>query len=180
MKKIEFVFFVLILFALMSCHSLNHWMDYESGADFSIYQTYMIDDQCSDYNPGVNPIHQQRIKNAIEVELRKMGFRKAEEADLNIKYFVKNETKYFYETCANEYENYRGGNQCIERVYTYDVGTLVIDFFDRKTNTAVWHGGAEGGSWEKMKNAEQTINKMVGKIMGDFKQSRLNKTYAAK
>ena len=170
MRLNEVFYVVLSVLFISSCASVTHWTDFEEGRSFNDYRTYKIDEQCSDYNPGINPIQQQRIKNAIELELRSMGYEKAEAADLNIKFFVKNETKYFYEECLPEYDEFTGGQRCIERVHTYEEGTLVIDFIDISDNLAVWHGGASGEPWERMNNASQKITKMVRAIIGDYKK----------
>lgn len=170
---------ILMVFLLLSCqNNLKHWVDYEPDTDFAMYSTYAIDEQCSDYNPGVNPIHQQRIKNAIEIELRDMGYKKSEDPDLVIKFFVKNETKFFYEQCLSFYDGYQGGRQCIQRAYDYEVGTLMIDLIDVRYNKAVWHGGGEGASWEKMKNPEKKIKQMVKAIMTDYKKLAKSEVYA--
>ena len=66
------IMMLAVLMLLSGCQTLTHWSDQVDGVNFSMYQTYKIDEQCSDYNPGVNPINQQRIKNAIEKELRKI------------------------------------------------------------------------------------------------------------
>ncbi len=173
---------LLILFIMIgfyaSCSSITYWTDHQEDVDFSDYSTYKIDDQCSDYNPGINPIHQQRIKNAIEIALRDLNYSKSEDADLSIKYFVMNETKYFYEHCLPEYDDVAGGGQCIDKVYTYEEGTLVIDFIDIRRNLAVWHGGANGDSWDNMSNADETINEMVGRIMQEYKELAKSSVYA--
>ena len=170
MKLIQVFCITLGMMFIYSCGSVTHWTDFEEGTTFEDYRTYKIDEQCSDYNPGINPIHQQRIKNAIELELRSMGYAKAEEADINIKFFVKNETKYFYEECLPEYDEFTGGQRCVERVHTYEEGTLVIDFIDISENLAVWHGGASGESWDRLDNASQKIGKMVRAIIGDYRK----------
>ena len=174
--KLSVVVFTLLL--LNSCSSISYWSDLPGDIDYSDYQSYMIDDQCSDYDPGVNPINQQRIKNALELELRAMGFIRSDDPDLNVKFFIKNETKYFYENCANEYDDITGGNQCIERVYSYEEGTLIVDFIDLRNNLAVWHGGARGESWDTVKNPDATIKQMVKQLLKEFKSLRQADSYA--
>lgn len=153
---------------LFSCQTTRYWTDSNEDADFGMFQTYLIDDECSEYNPGINPILQQRIKNAIEIELRDLGYQRSSDPDLSIKYLIKNETNYFYENCLPEYDDIVGGSQCVERVYTYEEGTLVIDFIDVKNNLAIWHGGASGESWDRVRNTAAVVDKMVKKIIGEY------------
>lgn len=178
MKFSSIILALSTLMVLSSCSNVYTWSDATPGTNFSDYTTYQIDDQCSDYNPGVNPINQQRIKNAIEVELRDLGYKRSEDADINVKFYLKNETKYFYENCANEYEDYTNGQVCIERAYAYDEGTLIIDLFDTKKNEAVWHGGVSGDSWEKMKDPTSSINQSVKAIFKDYKSALSTPGYA--
>lgn len=175
----KFILIVSILSLFASCSTISYWSDTPGNIDYSIYQSYQIDDQCSDYDPGVNPINQQRIKNAIELELRDMGFIRGENPDLNIKFFIKNETKYFYENCVEEYDSFTGGNQCIEKVYTYEEGTLVIDFIDIRKNEAVWHAGARGSSWDSMESPDNTIVKMVKEMMKEYRSLVKSSFYAS-
>ena len=169
MKKNIYLFVILLAMILSSCSSVYTWSDQREGVDFYSYQTYMIDEQCSDYNPGINPINQQRIKNAIELELRDLGYMRAENADINVKFLVKNETKFFYENCLRDYSGYRGGEMCIEKVHTYEEGSLVIDLIDIRSNTAIWHGGASGKSWKKIENPQSAISKMVSSIFNQYR-----------
>ena len=179
MSKLKIGSLLIIVTLLFSCQSnLRHWVDYEASSEFNGYGSYSIDEQCSDYNPGVNPINQQRIKNAIEVELRSIGYAKSDDPDLMVKFFVKNETKFFYDQCLPDYDRFQGGKVCIDRVYEYEVGTLVIDLIDVRRNTAVWHGGGEGGSWEKMKNPDAKINTMVKTILSEYKKLVKSSSYA--
>ena len=166
------------LVLLASCSNVYTWSDATPDINFSDYTTYKIDDQCSDYNPGTNPINQQRIKNAIEGELRKFGYKRSEDGDINVKFYVKNETKFFYENCINEYSEYGGGQVCIERAYEYEVGTLVIDLFDNKENKAIWHGGTSGSSWEKIADPTAMINKAVSAIFKEYKTAPSTPGYA--
>ena len=177
MNKVLWGLFLAFLMST-SCSKVTYWSDHTAEIDFGDYQTYMIDEQCSDYNPGINPIHQQRIKNAIEIAFRDMGYIRSKDADINVKFFVKNETKYFYDNCIPEYENIEGGGQCIDKVYTYEEGTLVIDLIDIRKNKAIWHGGARGESWDNLDNADQKISEMVRVIMKEYETLVNSEAYA--
>ena len=155
---------------LAACQSLSHWSDFESEVNFGAYKTYSINDQCSDYNPEVNLLNQQRIKNAIEMELRGIGYKRSDDPDLLVKFLVKNETEYLHEHCLNEYDGYRGGSVCIDRVTGYKVGTLVIDLIDVRQNMVVWQGGGQGDSWLHID--PKKIKKMVSIIMADYSKLR--------
>ena len=81
--------------------------------DASKYQTYVMEDNCSD---EINPIMQIRIKNALEKSLRSNNYSKSNDADILVKYFVKNKSKKYIEECKEEYTRWEGGKFCQERV----------------------------------------------------------------
>ncbi len=171
--------FVMSLMIISSCSRISYWSDHPEGIVYSDYKTYQMDDQCSDYDPGVNPINQIRIKNALEIELRSMGMTPSDDPDLNVKFFVKNETKYFYENCVEEYDRYTGGDQCIEKVHSYQEGTLVIDFFDVRRNLAVWHAGARGEAWDSIDNPDPVIKRMVRDLMKEYRNLGKAESFAS-
>ena len=164
----RWMFFFTFLFIISSCSRITYWSDHPEGIAYGDYQTYQIDEQCSDYDPGVNPINQLRIKNALEIELRSMGMMPSEDPDINVKFFIKNETKYFYENCIEEYDQFTGGGQCVDKVHSYLEGTLVIDFIDVRRNMAVWHAGARGESWDSIDNPDPVIKRMVKDLMMEY------------
>ena len=180
--KEAFQFGLILLSVLLigACQSTKFWSDTMEEVKFSQYQSYMIDDECSEYNPGLNPIHQIRIRNAIELELRELGYVRSDDPDITIKFFVKNETKYFYENCLPEYDDIIGGAQCVEKVHTYEEGTLIIDFIDTKENLAIYHGGAAGEPWDKLSNPNPTIKKMVRGIIQNYAELVSKEGYATR
>jgi len=58
----------------------------------------------------------------------------------------------------------------------YDVGTLLIDFIDRRTNTLAWRGWAEGsldGVIDDQRWMEKVIDDAVVKIFARLPRNRL-------
>ena len=81
---------VSILYA--SCTSTQFVSDHLGNVNASQYNSYSMEANCAN---DINPIMQLRIKNAIEKKLRAKDYAKQENADLLVKYFVKNVSKKF-------------------------------------------------------------------------------------
>lgn len=135
-------------------------------ADPYQFDSYYTEGQCDD---DVNPITALRIKNAIDLNTRKMSYQKKSNGDLLIKYQVKNTSRKFIEDCVKDYSRFGGGEMCVERIVTYKEGTLIIDIIDTDTNKIIWHGVAYGPSFNSWKDSQQKIHEMVDALFQKYK-----------
>ncbi|MDF1698422.1 MAG: DUF4136 domain-containing protein [Saprospiraceae bacterium] len=164
--NIRYILFSLLgLLFWTSCSTTQFVSDSLGDVDPNLYHTYTMEDNCSD---DINPIMQIRIKNAIESKLRNNDYSKNDNADLLIKYFVKNLSKKYVEECREEYNRWEGGKLCQERVVTYVEGSIVIDIIDTKTNSIIWHGAAYGPSWSSISNPNQKVNEVVNTLLTKY------------
>jgi hypothetical protein len=124
-----------------------------------------MEDNCAD---DINPIMQLRIKNALERTLRNHDYSKSLDADILVKYFVKNVTKKYVEECREEYARWEGGKLCEEKVVNYVEGSIVIDIIDTRTNTIIWHGAAYGPSWSSIRDPNKKVNEVVMKLLDRY------------
>jgi len=162
MKIQYFLLAVLSITAWVSCSSTQYISDSLQDVDASKYHTYIMEDNCAD---DINPIMQIRIKNALEKKLRNNDYSKHSNADILVKYFVKNVSKKYVEECREEYARWEGGKVCQERVVNYVEGSIVIDIIDTKTNSIIWHGAAYGPSWSSISNPNKKINEVVDNLL---------------
>jgi hypothetical protein len=169
MRKLEITWIVFSFALLTGCMSVRYVVDRQDVGRHDTYQTYRIEEHCLDIPIVVNPINLQRIQNAIEVNLRKYGLiSEKAEADLLVKYFVKNKTIYYNSGCDDYYDNVEGGQQCVERISSYEEGSLIVDVIDVVAQKVIWHGAAVGPTYDEMKDPQKKINKIVGELLQDL------------
>jgi hypothetical protein len=128
---------------LMACSTVTVGTDYDPAANFSQYKTFTI-------MPLTQfekiPLTADRIKAAITQALQAKGLQPTSDtADLQIQVFAKlsQETQM---TSTGGYGGwgYRGwgGGMSTTTVQNINVGTLVVDLVDAKTDKPVWRGMA--------------------------------------
>lgn len=167
---------VVLLFAILSitsCSSVYYISDHINSAGQKEFKTYTTEDHC---DKEISKLQAQRIKNAVDIAMRDLGYRRADNGDLLVQYFVKNTTKQYVEECDNDYDRWTGGETCREMVFTYEEGSIIIDMVDTDINTIIWHGAARGPSFNAMNKPDQEINRMVAKLLSYFEagETKLN------
>jgi uncharacterized protein DUF4136 len=148
--------------------SLRVRTDYDRSANFKQYRTFAI----REGNSSGNPVMDQRIREDIAAALKAKGLDEVrpENADVVVVSHTATRTQRTYETF---YDNtWRGWRwrwtQPTVVVDEFQVGTLVVDVFDNRAKTAVWHGYASGVlSDEPSKNAEKA-DKAVQKLISEY------------
>lgn len=169
MTKHAFYLIVIGFLSLNACMTVSYVMDRQEDTVIGKYSNYFLEVHCLDDPIGVNPINQIRIANAINKNLTEFGLTRGDQqSDLLVKYFVKNESKQYAEGCSDYYDQIRGGLQCVERIRTYEEGTMIIDIIDQNIHEVIWHGAAIGPSYRNMNNPESKIEKIVKELLHDF------------
>jgi len=124
--------------------------DYDSAATFASYTTYSwaIKPQAS------SPLVQQRIVAGINARLQAKGLRETPQGgDIALAAHIMTSQRQtldtFYTGSGMGGWGWRGGwgggmGSATTTVRTYDIGTLVVDMFDNRTQQAVWRGTASG------------------------------------
>src|SRR5215471_17652892 len=146
---------VVAVLAISCAPTINVRTDFNRQADFSKYRTFSI----RDGNSTGNPVMDQRIKSDVEAALRAKGLEEVTsgEGDAVVVAHAATRAKRTYSTFYDGWGwRYRWGPPRVV-VDTFDVGTLVVDMFDARTKTAVWHGYASRVLSDKPEtNAKQT------------------------
>ena len=166
----------------VACAGIGISVDHEADpeADFAAYETW-------DWMPAeslrVNvktrdPMVEQRIRNAIETQLRAKGLRKVDsgEPDVLIGYLLVLEdgvdSQSMYERSDPDWRYRTYGPETITtRTQAYTIGTLVIDVFEVEKKALVWRGAAEGQTRQDQDAAKQEarINEAVRMILAEFR-----------
>lgn len=126
--------------------------DHDSNAQFGSYKTY----SWAIKPETASPLNQQRIIDGVDSQLRAKGLSQvASGGDLAVAAHVTSTQKTTLDTMYTGTGmggwGWRGGwgggmgmASSTTQVRNYDVGTLIVDLFDAKTQQAVWRGTASG------------------------------------
>ncbi|OUL58317.1 DUF4136 domain-containing protein [Pseudoalteromonas ulvae] len=169
----------LCVLLLAACAKTPDW-DYDKSVTFSNYKSFAWIPNASltknTNNYQISPLMEQRVQNAVNDNLAGLGLAKSDEknADLLVNYHAAVDNKVEVDTFSTSYSarwDYWGmGYQHHTQTTNYEVGTLVIDIIDRKTNQLIWRGAKEG-RLKKNQTPEQrtaTINSTVAAILSNF------------
>lgn len=165
MKHIKSILLSCLIIGFASCSTTQYLSDSLVPVDISQFESYVLEENCGD---DINPIMQIRINNAVQKSLQNRGLTYNENANLLVKYFVKNKEQKYVQECRDDYLRWEGGTKCIDRVITYEEGSIVVDMINTKNNTIVWHGAAYGPSWSKLSDPNKHVNKTIENLMIRF------------
>lgn len=175
---------ILIMLVLAGCgSSVSVHSDYDVNAPFEDYRSYSwLERSTVGGGPGdvvqaSSDLVQERIRNAVDLSLRKAGFAQNDEnPDLLVVTHLTVETKVGVTDWGYSYSDYywgRGGRDI--DIYDYKEGTLLIDLVDAQTKKLVWRGaGQKTLSDRQLSPAEQQqrINDVVAQIMEEYPPRR--------
>jgi len=149
--------------------------DYNKGADFSTYKTFMWIKEPK----ASNPLMRERIIDSVNAALMAKGLRLTTgQADLGVAAHTATREERSLNTF---YDGFGGGwrwrgiggfGSATTTVNTYEVGTLVVDIFDSQTKEAVWRGTATKTISDNPQKNEASLNKAVAKMFDKFPPSR--------
>jgi hypothetical protein len=138
---------VALVFAGCATHRVNAYL--ERGADFSRYHSYAWapSDGLSTGDPRLdnNRFFSQRVEEAVDMHLAARGYEPAGAATADLLIHV----------------HTRVGQ-------SIDVGTLMVDLIDRRTNRLAWRGWSEDSFdivIDDQRWMESTIDKTVARIL---------------
>lgn len=159
-----------------ACATMNVSSHVERGLDFSQYKTW--DWGAADALPESDPrlddaFFRDHLQGAVERELARRGFERPESGtpDLLVHHHA-NVTPRINETDATTGACYDG--DCRVRVMEQEVGTIMIDIVDARTNRLVWRGWAQTsveGVLGNQRRLEERVAKAVKGMFGRFPRS---------
>jgi len=160
--------------------------DYDRNADFTKYKTYTFKGWEKDSDKQLNDLDKSRIENAFKSELGIRGLTKDDSnPDVVITLYIVIEKK----TSTTAYTDFNGGlgygagwgwgmgagmgagMGSATTTYSendYNVGTIVIDFYDENSKKLVYQGTLTTTVKEKAQKREKSIPKNVAKLMSKY------------
>ena len=173
MRHVTRVFTAVAALALAGCATMSVSSHVERTANFVDYVTYdwgppdnlPVGDPRLDNNPFFNDY----LQGAIEKKMDAKGFARVaagQQADLLIHYHASVNQKLDVYEVDNEYGYCYG--DCQPQIVDYELGTLIIDIVDVKTNKVVWRGWAQeamNGIIDNQDRLEKQVDEEVTKMM---------------
>jgi len=152
--------------------------DSDPQANFSGYKTYYwaIKPQAD------SPLMAQRVVDGVNARLQAKGWKLADTGDVAVAAHVTTSEKKsldtFYTGTGLGGWGWRGWGgmgmggmgmgTATTDVHTYEVGTLLIDMFDAKTQQAIWRGTATGTLPSSPNKATTELDKGLDKMFAKF------------
>ncbi|MFT6413285.1 MAG: hypothetical protein ACI9DS_001715 [Glaciecola sp.] len=168
-KTVVLLLSMSILFACTSTLNIHSLVD--ETVQFDGYQTYAFHPNTIRAGNNYDSLSARYIKQAIQNEMHKKGFKLAEDAELwiNFNVYVQDKLEVDRAPSISLYYGFRRGygvwgNYPIiqDRIKQYTEGTLNIDLIDQKTNLLLWEAVAIGRvSSSTYDNLEFKINETV-------------------
>ena len=190
---------LLSMLALSACGTaIKSTVDVADKADFAGLNTYawMTDQLTSELRAvesDLNPLHERRIRVAVEKELERKGYSEAARDEADFVLFVRlavtdqQQDRQFYGGYGySYYPSYRHhsgfsryGHHSGFGPYgpsvswrTVTEGNLVVDIFDNRSKEAIWHGSASK-RLAQADDAVELIDQAAAALLESFPDTRL-------
>ncbi len=137
--------------AWLACQSMEISSDFRRNFRFSSVETYawLPNPPGHAGDPVLhNDLVDGRVRDAVDLELHAMGYRKVDvgDADIHVTYYVGLDTRVTWQMVSRAY-HYRGGffdhHRTDTRLREQERGTLLIDMLDPARRQLVWRGTAQ-------------------------------------
>jgi hypothetical protein len=171
------------LVLLSGCSSSNIRSDYDPGADFGSYTTYNFIENAGPKAGNYESFFSQYMKAAIEIEMEKRGYTKADDPDLWVNFNGIMQEKTSVRTTPatppmGGYYGYRGGYYNTwggygygteTHVSQYTEGTFNIDLIDNEKDQLIWEAVGKGKVSQKdLENLEEGVMNGVPKYFARY------------
>jgi hypothetical protein len=173
MKAIKTIFILSIIGITVSCSATyDVKYDYDRQAQFSDFMTY--DWMQAPENTRVNNLVVQRIKNAVNAELKAKGLTMtSNNPDVLIAEHHEKRDQLQISTWGYG-RGYRGGHgPGGVSVYEFEEGSLILDFVDAKSKNLIWRGSAKAqvDDVDTPEQSEELISAVVKEILKNYPPS---------
>jgi len=169
------------------------FIDYDKNYDFSTMKTFSWAETSATSLEIADPMLHSRIVNGIEYYLSDAGMREVkEDPDVYVTYHTSSKEEMSLNTTSfgygypggmawGGYGGYYGGyggygmgmGSSSTNVYTYEIGTLVVDVWDPESETLVWRGTATGITIvENPQKMQKKVDKALRKIVAKSQKER--------
>jgi hypothetical protein len=190
MKNNIFAMLILAGFGMIflaACSSISVITDYDNTVDFTKYKTFEYYGWAKESDQILNDFDKRRIEEAFGNELKSRGLELVESGgDLVVSLFIvvqeKTEQRATTSHSGMGYGGYYGDfygygpgwgagpgfSTTTVREYDYNVGTLVIDVFDKAEERLIWESIGKGTVDDDPSSRDKNIPKAVKQIMKDY------------
>lgn len=176
----------LVVMLLTACSSVNTNWDYNPDVNFTQFKTYAWVQTQSGSEYHLDGLMDERVRNAVNDQLQAKGLTlvAADKADVLVNYLTKVDKELNVDTFTTNYgyspfydPNFIGpywgpsANVSTQTVVReYNVGTLIIDIVDRKTDKLVWRGSLADTLKKQYTPQERitAVNEAVANILTNF------------
>ncbi len=180
MKKLLLLPAIIMLF--QGCSTLKVTSDMDKSVDFSQYKTFEYFGWAEESDKILNQLDRERIEKAFASEFKKRGLEFVEDnGDLVVTLFIVVEKKTQKTAYTNNYGYYGrfygygpgwswgpGMTTTTITEYDYNVGTLVVDVFDKANEKLIWEGIGTKTLDEDPKTRDKNVPRAVSYIMKRF------------
>ncbi len=140
--------------------------DYDHHANFSQYHTYYWEKIKT-----TDPLWQSRIQDAVDHELQSKGWQRVDNGgDVAITAVGSTHNQQEYQTFYNGMGGWRwaGFGETTTQVENYQVGSLVVDFYDAHNKQLIWRGVSSDSLSDKPDKNEKKLEKAIDKMFNHF------------
>lgn len=164
-----------LLFPVTATAAPKVTVDRDPAVNFSAYKTYYwaVKPQ------GGSPLVAQRIVDNVDAQLKAKGWTQADQGDVAVAAHVSSSQKQtldtFYTGTPLGGWGWRGlggmgMGTATTSVHNYEVGTLIVDMFDSRTQKAIWRGTATGTVSSSPGKVDKAVDQAVTKMFAKFPQ----------
>ena len=178
---------LVALLVLAGCQTANVQTDFDAAAPFTSYRTYSW--LPSETPRGMNPLMFRRVRESIDRSLAARGYTQAEPADFAITFTVGERDRIEAHDYGYGWGGYGGygwggyggygwggwrgwgwggwGPYGPVDIYTVTERSIIIDIYDGKSRTPVWHGVTRRQSYSDRVNYAR-LDKAVDAVLAEF------------
>jgi hypothetical protein len=159
----------LASFVAVGCSPIEVNSDYNARYNFSGLKTFSWY-QVPEKEMVVSELTLKRIEYAVQSQLETKGYRLVtENPDFLVAIHAFAQNKVRVQDYSYAVGPYGWGPHGVE-VYSYQEGTLMLDFVDGKSKELFWRGAASGAlePAQTPEEREERVNKAVGKLLEKF------------
>lgn len=178
----------VIVLALSACSTLKVSYDVDGSVDFEQYKTFEYYGWAEESDRILNRLDRERIEKSFSAEFNKRGMKYVkEDGDLIVVLFIVVEQKTDVSANTTSYGGgYYGGyggyygygpgwggmgmgnSTTTYSEYDYEVGTLVIDVFDKKGEKLIWEGIGTKTIDDNPQSRDKNVEIAVAAIMKNY------------
>ncbi|MGA9528980.1 MAG: DUF4136 domain-containing protein [Terriglobales bacterium] len=168
MKQLGTLIAVSIAMAVISTSALaqNVKTDYDHHVNFAQYHTYSWEKVKT-----TDPLWQSRIQDAVDHALQSKGWQRVDSGgDVAITAVGSARNQQEYQTFYDGMGGWRWGGfgETTTEVQNYQVGSLVLDFYDAHQKQLIWRGVSTDTLSDKPDKNEKKLDKAVDKMLDHF------------